>query len=58
METIDRVYVVSTQKGSGLAMRFISGRKKTLTISLGFDHANLDAAAMALNAFVHTHHRK
>jgi hypothetical protein len=57
-ESIDRIFVITTRKGSGLQMRLKSGRKKTLTASLGSDFTNLDAAAMALNVFVHTHYRK
>lgn len=51
--TIDRVYVRSTIKGSGLAVRFKSGRSKGLTMSLGFA-TNLEGMAAALNHFLYT----
>ena len=51
---IDRMYVISTQKGDGLGMRFKSGKKKMLTMSLGADYQALDSASIALNAFVYT----
>jgi hypothetical protein len=52
--TIDRVYVRNTQKGSGLYVRFKSGRKKRLSVSLEF--ISLEAFAIALNTALYTHH--
>ena len=52
--TIDRVYVRDTQKGSGLYVRFKSGRKKRLSVSLEF--ISLEAFAIALNTALYTHH--
>jgi hypothetical protein len=51
-ETIDRVYVRRTIKGSGLALRFKSGRTKGLTMSLGSE-AQLERSSGALNYFLH-----
>jgi hypothetical protein len=53
---IDLVCVRSTLNGSGLYVRFKSGRSKTLTMSLGFGDA-LDDAAAALNEFLYVPHR-
>jgi len=53
---IDRVYVRSTSKGSGLYVRFKSGRSKALTMSLGSGDRLEDAAA-ALNQFLSVPHR-
>ena len=53
---IDRVYVRSTSKGSGLYVRFKSGRSKGLTTSLGSGDGLEDAAA-ALNQFLYVPHR-
>jgi len=50
-KTIDRIYVRSTIKGSGLAVRFKSGRSKDLTISLGSAN-RLEAIAGTLNHFL------
>ena len=50
-KTIDRVYVRSTIKGSGLAVRFKSGRSKYLTMSLG-SATGLEGIAGALNQFL------
>jgi hypothetical protein len=50
---IERVYVVDTQKGSGLAVRFQGGGRKTLTTSLCEDFAWLQAVAVALNVYAH-----
>jgi hypothetical protein len=55
-EAIDRVYVRDTIKGSGLALRFKSGRSKDLTMSLGAG-GSLNSAAAALNHFLCTPHR-
>jgi hypothetical protein len=52
--TIDRVYVRHTQKGSGLYVRFKSGRKKRLSMSLEF--ISLEALTVALNTTLYTHH--
>jgi hypothetical protein len=52
---IDRVFVHSTINGSGLSLRFKSGRSKRLTMSLGLGD-NLDDAAAALNEFLYTPH--
>ena len=53
---IDRVFVHSTINGSGLSLRFKSGRRKGLTMSLGFGD-NLEDTAAALNEFLYTPHR-
>ena len=50
--TIDRIYVRYTGKGSGLYVRFKSGRKKRLSVSLEF--VSLEAFAIALNTALHT----
>jgi hypothetical protein len=50
-KTIDRIYVRSTIKGSGLAVRFKSGRSKYLTMSLG-SATGLEGIAYALNHFL------
>jgi hypothetical protein len=55
--TIDRIYVRFTIKGSGLAVRFKSGRNKDLTMSLG-SASTLEGAAGALNHFLYTPHRR
>ena len=52
---IDQIYVRFTIKGSGLAVRFKSGRSKDLTMSLG-TATNLEDAAAALNHFLHKPH--
>ena len=52
--TIDRVYVRDTRKGSGLYVRFKSGRKKRLSVSMEF--ISLEPFAIALNAALYTHH--
>jgi hypothetical protein len=52
-ETIDRLVVVETQKGSGLAVHFKSGKRKTLTTSLGENFIVVEAAALALNVYMH-----
>jgi hypothetical protein len=53
--TIDRVYERRMGRGSGLAVRFKSGRSKNLMMS--FDAtAGLDAIAGALNHFLYTPH--
>jgi hypothetical protein len=52
--TIDRVYVRDTPKGSGLYVRFRSGRKKRLSVTLEF--ISLEAFAIALNTALYTHH--
>lgn len=52
-ETIDRIYVRFTIKGSGLAVRFKSGRNKSLTMSLG-SATNLEDLAVALYQFLYT----
>ena len=49
--TIDRIFVRVTIRGSGLAVRFKSGRSKDLTMSLGSANT-LDGAAAALNHFL------
>jgi hypothetical protein len=55
-KTVDRVYVRHTIRGSGLAVRFTSGRSKDL--SMNFDTtAGLDHGAAALNHFLYTSHR-
>ena len=51
--TIDRVYVRHTQKGSGLYVRFKSGRNKRLSMSLEF--ISLEAFTDALNTTLYTH---
>ena len=51
--TIDRVYVRHTQKGSGLYVRFKSGRNKRLSMSLEF--ISLEAFTVALNTTLYTH---
>jgi len=53
---IHRVEVVSTPKGSDLSVRLRSGRKKSLTISLGYGDRLYDDAA-SLNEFLHVPHR-
>lgn len=53
---IDRVYVRDTQKGSGLYVRFKSGRRKRLSISLDF--VSLEGFAIALNSALCTHHQQ
>lgn len=55
-QDIDRVCVRFTLNGSGLYLRFKSGRSKSLTMSLGFGDA-LDDAAAALNEFLYVPHR-
>jgi hypothetical protein len=52
--TIDRVYVRDTRKGSGLYVRFKSGRKKRLSTSL--ESISLEAFTVALNSALYTHH--
>lgn len=52
--TIDRVYVRDTRKGSGLYIRFKSGRKKRLSVSL--ECISLEAFATSLNTALYTHH--
>jgi hypothetical protein len=49
---VERVYVRYTAKGSGLAVRFRSGRSKSLTMSLG-STARLEGIAGALNHFLY-----
>lgn len=51
--TIDRVYVRNTRKGSGLYVRFKSGRKKRLSVTLEF--LQLESFAIALNTALYTH---
>ena len=46
------VYVRRTVRGSGLALRFKSGRSKGLTMSLDWD-PDLGRAAASLNHFLH-----
>jgi hypothetical protein len=53
---IDRIYVRSTSKGSGLYARFKSGRSKGLTMSLGCGDS-LEEVAAALNQFLCVPHR-
>jgi hypothetical protein len=53
---IDRVFVHSTIDGSGLSLRFKSGRTKGLTMSLGVGDGLEDAAA-ALNQFLYMPHK-
>lgn len=48
---IEEIFVRYTRKGSGLALRFRSGRTKSLTMSLGAPD-NLDRAAGALTAYL------
>lgn len=50
-KAIDRIYVRSTLKGSGLAVRFKSGRRKDLTMSLG-STIGLEGLACTLNYFL------
>jgi hypothetical protein len=50
---IDRMWVRFTIKGSGLAVRFRSGRSKGLTMSLGSEPNHLEQAAAALNHFLY-----
>lgn len=58
VSTIDRVYVRYMGKGgSGLAVRFKSGRSKNLTMSLG-SASGLEEIAGALNHFLYTPRRK
>jgi hypothetical protein len=52
-DTIDRVYVRQTIKGSGLALRLKSGRTKGLTMSLDWK-PRLEGVSSALNHFLHT----
>ena len=54
--TIDRVYVRHTQKGSGLYVRFKSGRNKRLSMSLEF--ISLEAFTVALNTTLYTHRER
>ncbi len=54
--TIDRIFVRVTSKGNGLAVRFKSGRSKSLTMLLGSGDSVEDAAA-ALNQFLYMPHR-
>lgn len=49
---VDRVLVVNTGKGSALRLQFKSGRKKTLTMSLG--NGGIDDATAILNEFLYT----
>jgi hypothetical protein len=51
--TIDQIHVRDTGKGSGLYVRFNSGRKKRLSMSLEF--VSLEAFAIALNTTLHTY---
>jgi hypothetical protein len=51
--TIDRVYVRHTLKGSGLYVRFKSGRNKRLSMSLEF--ISLEAFTVALNTSLYAH---
>ena len=53
---IDRIFVRVTIKGNGLAIRFKSGRCKSLTMSLGSGDSLEDAAA-TLNQFLYMPHR-
>jgi hypothetical protein len=53
---IDSVFVHRTINGSGLSLRFQSGRTKGLTMSLGFGDS-VDGLAAALNHFLHVPHR-
>jgi hypothetical protein len=50
-ERIDRICVLSTGKGSGLEIRFKSGERKHITMSLN-STANLNSLAGALNHFL------
>lgn len=52
--SIDRVYVRDSQKGSGLYIRFKSGRRKRLSTSLEF--VSLKDFAVALNKALYTPH--
>jgi hypothetical protein len=52
-KSIERIYVRNTIKGSGLAVRFKSGRTKDLTMSLSFE-TGLEDIAAALNHFLQT----
>ena len=54
--TIDRIFVRVTINGDGLAVRFKSGRSKSLTMSLG-SGVSLEDAAAALNQFLYVPHR-
>jgi len=54
--TIDLIFVRVTNKGNGLAVRFKSGRSKSLTMSLGSGDS-VEAAAAALNQFLYVPHR-
>jgi hypothetical protein len=51
-QSIERIYVRHTGKGSALAVRFRSGKTPNLTMSLGFDYPKLEGAAAALNHFL------
>ena len=53
---IEGVFVHSTINGSGLSLRFRSGRTKGLTMSLGFGDGLEDAAA-SLSEFLYVPHR-
>jgi hypothetical protein len=53
-KAIDRIYVVSTRKGDGLAVRFKSGRHKNLTLSLGSSPTSLGSIAASLTEFLYT----
>ena len=50
-DTIDLVYVRRTMKGSGLALRFKSGRSKGLTMSLGWE-SRLENFSATLNHYL------
>ncbi|HWA94907.1 MAG TPA: hypothetical protein VG844_09925 [Terracidiphilus sp.] len=53
-QTIDQVFVRNTPKGSGLYVRFKSGRKKRLSVTMEF--ISLEPFAIALNTALYTHH--
>jgi hypothetical protein len=55
-DAIERIYVLSTRRGSGLRMRLKSGRNKSLTMSLDFASVSLEQACVAMNSYLHTAH--
>jgi hypothetical protein len=50
---IDHAYVIASPKGgSGIGVRFRSGRKKSLTMTLGYQYLACESAVVALNSFL------
>jgi hypothetical protein len=53
---IERIERIDTAKGTGLRIRFRSGRKKTLTNSISFNFEAHTYAASIMNEFLYTSH--